>query len=305
MNLRQIEVFRAVMMAGSVTQAAQLLHVSQPGISRMLGHIELQLGVRLFVRGRGKLRPTPEALSLYAEVEQVYGGVQRIAERARSLKNGGGLSLRVLASPSTALEVVPMALSALSERFPAARFYMETQLVREMVGQLMGHDADIAISTLPIEQAPLVSSCIGQWSLACVFHAGHAFEKRRSVGLAEVMAERVIAFSPDTPQGRLMAEGWRAQGPAPMPRIEVRSGQVACALAACGAGIAVVDDLTARAWRSEKLRFRPLARGPSHDIFAVHNGNVAPSTLAAAFVEQVRAALRALRTVRRSGTAAL
>ncbi|MEO6018139.1 MAG: LysR family transcriptional regulator, partial [Polaromonas sp.] len=41
MNLRQIEVFRAVMLAGSVTGAAQLLHVSQPGISRMLAHVEL------------------------------------------------------------------------------------------------------------------------------------------------------------------------------------------------------------------------------------------------------------------------
>jgi DNA-binding transcriptional LysR family regulator len=59
MNLRQIEVFRAMMLAGSVTDAARLLHVSQPGISRMLGHIELQLGLTLFERGRGKLRPAP------------------------------------------------------------------------------------------------------------------------------------------------------------------------------------------------------------------------------------------------------
>ena len=88
MNLRQIEVFRAVMLAGSVTDAARMLHVSQPGISRMLGHIELQLGVRLFERGRGKLRPTPEAHALYAEVEQVYRGVQRIDDRARGLKSG-------------------------------------------------------------------------------------------------------------------------------------------------------------------------------------------------------------------------
>ena len=55
MNLRQIEVFRAVMLAGSVTDAARSLHVSQPGISRMLSHIELQLGLRLFERRKGRL----------------------------------------------------------------------------------------------------------------------------------------------------------------------------------------------------------------------------------------------------------
>ena len=295
MNLRQIEVFRAVMLAGSVTDAARLLHVSQPGVSRMLGHIEVQLGVRLFERGRGKLRPTPEAQALYAEVEHVYRGVQRIDDRARELKTGGGLTLRVLASPSTALEVVPQALSQLAQRFATARFYMETQLVREMVGQLVRREADIAVSTLPIDHAPLASQVLGSWSLACVFAAGHVFEQRRSVSLREVMAERLIAFSADTPQGRLIGEWWRDNGLTPQAQIEVRSGQAACALAAFGAGVAVVDDLTARAWSSDKLGFRPLAKGPSHQIFAVHNANFAPSALATAFVERVGAALRAVR----------
>ena len=68
MNLRQIEVFRATMLTGSTADAARLLHVSQPGISRMIGHIELQLGLRLFERGKGRIKPTPEAHALYAEV---------------------------------------------------------------------------------------------------------------------------------------------------------------------------------------------------------------------------------------------
>ena len=201
----------------------------------------------------------------------------------------------MLASPSTALEVVPQAVSELAERFPTAHIYLETQLVREMVGQLVRHEADVAISTLPIEHALLSSQVLGSWSLACVFDAGHAFEKRRSVTLRDVMAERLIAFSPDTPQGQLIADWWRENKLAPQARIEVRSGQIACALAACGAGIAIVDDLTARAWRSDKLGFRPLSRGPSHRVFAVRNANVAPSMLASAFVDRARAALRAVR----------
>ena len=295
MNLRQIEVFRSVMLAGSVTDAARLLHVSQPGISRMLGHIELQLGVRLFERGRGKLRPTPEAHALYAEVEQVYRGVQRIDERARELKTGGGLTLRVLSSPGPALEVVPQAVSALSRRFPTARFYMETQLVREMVGQLVRHEADIAISTLPIEHALLSAAVVGRWSLVCAYGKGHAFEKRRSVGERDLLAERMIAFSADTPQGQLVEALWQQHKRRPQAQIEVRSGQVACALAACGAGIAVVDDITARAWRSDKLGFRPIAKGRSQPIFAVHHANLPASALAIALVEAVRAALSASR----------
>ncbi|MGC3986734.1 MAG: LysR substrate-binding domain-containing protein [Pseudorhodoferax sp.] len=296
MNLRQIEVFRAVMLAGSVTDAARLLHVSQPGISRMLGHIELQLGLRLFERSRGRLRPTPEAQALYAEVESVYRGVRRIEDRARELQTGAGLTLRVLASPSTALEVVPRAIAELAAAYPAARIYMETQLVREMVGQLVQREADIAISTLPIEHALLRSEPVGSWTLACVFGAGHAFAARRTLPLHDVMAEKLIAFSADTPQGRLIDGWWRDNGQsAPAAQIEVRSGQAACALVASGAGVAVVDDLTARAWAGARLGFRPLRRPPGFEAFAVTAASTPPSRLAEDFVARVKAAFRAVR----------
>ena len=295
MNLRQIEVFRAVMQAGSVTDAARLLHVSQPGISRMLGHIELQLGLRLFERSRGKLRATPEAQALFAEVEQVYRGVQRIEDRARELKDGGGPTLRVLASPSTGLETVPRVLSQLAGRFPAARIYLETQLVREMVDQLVRHEADIAISTLPIEHTLLSSEPVGSWTMVCVFAAGHAFEARRTLSARDVLAHPLIAFSPDTPQGRLIADWCREYGVEPRAQVEVRAGQAACALAAAGAGVAIVDDLTARAWQGGKLAFRPLQKAPVYQAYAVHNANFPPSVLGQAFVERTKAAFKALR----------
>lgn len=295
MNLRQIEVFRAVMLAGSVTDAARMLHVSQPGISRMLGHIELQLGMRLFERSRGRLRPTPEAQALYAEVESVYLGVRRIEDRARELQAGGGLTLRVLASPSTALEVVPRAVAELADAYPTARIYMETQLVREMVGQLVRGEADIAISTLPIEHALLQSEPVGRWTLACVFGAGHAFAARRTLKLQDVMDQRLIAFSADTPQGRLIDDWWRKHQLTPTAQIEVRSGQIACALVACGAGVAVVDNLTARAWAGEKLAFRPLAKPPSFDACAVTVASAPRARLANELVARVKAAFKAVR----------
>lgn len=290
MNLRQIEVFRAVMLTGSVTDAARLLHVSQPGISRMLGHIELQLGIALFERTRGKLRPTPEASLLYSEVDQVYQGVQRIERRAQDLREGTDLTLRVLASPSTALEVVPQAISALTARFPTARIYMETQLVREMVAQLVRHDADIAVSTLPVEHPLLSTQVVGRWSFACVFKPDHPLATHKRIALQDLRDERLIAFSPDTPQGQLIAKHWQDKGLQPNAQIEVRSGQVACSLAACGAGVAIVDELTARAWNGQKLSYRPLRAAPTNKVHMLRPVNEPLSALATAFIEEVKKA---------------
>lgn len=75
MNLRQIEVFRAVMLTGSISGASKLLFVSQPAISRLMAHTEQRLGLTLFVRTKGRLHPTPEARRLPGEVNAVYEGV--------------------------------------------------------------------------------------------------------------------------------------------------------------------------------------------------------------------------------------
>lgn len=294
MNLRQIEVFRAIMLAGSVSGAARLLHVSQPGISRMLAHIELQLGVRLFERSRGGLRPTPEAGALYREVEQVYRGVSRIEVCAQGLKMGAGLSLRILASPSTAHEVVPRAVASVATQFPDARIYLETQLAKDMTAQLTRQDADIAISTIDIGTPVLHAEEVGAWSLVCVFPQGHPLERRRILTLHDIVPYPLITFSSDTPQGQFINH-WCAENAVSLhSRLEVRSGHAACALAASGAGISIVDNLTARAWLLNGLRMKPVCNGPRFNIHAVRHAGVAPAVLTTAFVRAVRAGLKGI-----------
>ena len=74
-NFRQIEVFRAVMIARSVSGAADILNVTQPGLSRTLKQMESKLDIELFVRKKGRLFPTPEAEELFAEVQSIYKNI--------------------------------------------------------------------------------------------------------------------------------------------------------------------------------------------------------------------------------------
>ena len=71
-RLRQMEVFRAVMLTGSIKAASQLLFASQPAVSRIIAHTEQTLGLTLFNRVKGKLVPTPEGEALYREVDEFY-----------------------------------------------------------------------------------------------------------------------------------------------------------------------------------------------------------------------------------------
>src|SRR4051812_41704522 len=67
---RHVEVFRAVMTAGSVTAAAQALFTSQPTVSRELARMQYLLGLALFDRVRGRLQPTAQAYALFDEVQR-------------------------------------------------------------------------------------------------------------------------------------------------------------------------------------------------------------------------------------------
>jgi len=77
-NLRHIEIFHAVMTAGNLTEAARLLHTSQPTVSRELARFEKVIGLTLFERTRGRLHPTVQGLRLFEEVQRSWYGLDRI-----------------------------------------------------------------------------------------------------------------------------------------------------------------------------------------------------------------------------------
>lgn len=302
MNLRQIEVFRAIMATGSVTGAAQLLHVSQPGISRLVRYVEGNLGVPLFERKRGKILPTPEARALYAEVEKAYRGVKRIQDYAAGLKSGADAVLRVASSPSPGLELVPRAVSRLSAMFPAARLAVEVLPVAQMVDLLLAEQLDVCVSTLEIDHPSLELSPIGEWRLLCVFPKGHPLEAKARVAVGDVLRHRLISYSRETPQDRFIDDWCVKRKLDRKVAVEVRSGQMACALVAAGAGVAIVDDLSARAYGSEHLVARPVSNGPVLTIYTVVNRNRPSSEIARKFCDL---AADTFKDLRRSKLAAL
>src|SRR6266567_3472385 len=103
MNLRQIEAFRAVMMAGTVRGAAELLRISVPAVSKLVSLAERRSGIRLFDRTKGRLVATPEARALFQEVEVLWRRVERVRDTVQALGNPTIASLSLSVSPSVAL----------------------------------------------------------------------------------------------------------------------------------------------------------------------------------------------------------
>ena len=293
MNLRQIEVFRAVMTTGSTTNAARLLHVSQPGVSRLIRHLEIQLGVSLFERRNGRLVATPEAHTLQAEVDKVYRGVVHVQNVASHLRFGNHGTLRVLSSANTALQLVPRATATLMQRFEHSKVFFEALPTREIVQLLVAEEADVAVSSAPLDHPVLDVREIGRWTLLCAVPKGHELTATK-FDLRKALSQRLIAYSPEAPQSRVI-DGWLEDlGIARQVSAEVRSGYAACAMAAAGAGVAFVDELSARAHRSDELVLIRIPNAPRFAIYSVTNVNRPLSQLGQTFLKAVKRELRTL-----------
>ena len=291
MNLRQIEVFRAVMLTASTTDAARLLHVSQPGVSRLIRHLEIRLGVALFERRRGRLVATPEAHTLYAEIENVYRGVQHIQDVAAHLRFGSHSILRVLSSANTALQLVPQTIARLIGRMPQARVFFEAVPTREIVKLLVAEEADVAISSAPLDHPSLDVREIGNWTLVCAVPQSPISPGPTPLRLADALSQRLITYSPEAPQSKPIDHWLQEHGIARNVAVEVRSGYAACSMAEAGVGVAFVDDLSARASRTGGVAFIEIPKAPRFPIYSVVNINRPPSQIGKSFLALAKSQL--------------
>lgn len=257
MNLRQIEVFRAVMQAGSISGGAEQLHVSAPAVSRMMSHLQLRLGVALFERRGARLLPTPEAQALMRDVDAAFRHVERARRTAMALRHGAGAPLRLATNLSTGLELVPRALARLHAAHTAVRVTVEVAPQARMREALESGEIDLAVGAfLDSEGGALHRTTIGGGELLAVVPAGHVLAARATLSVADLQPHNLISYGLAGLHGQHLEERLGLR-PKP-PSFEVPYAYMACALVACGTGVAVVDDLSLRHFVGTGLEVRPL-----------------------------------------------
>lgn len=290
LNLRQIEVFRAIMMAGSISGAGRMLHVSQPAVSRVLALTESRLGYRLFERVKSRLSPTAEARRLYAEVEQVYGGIQRVNDLAAALGQSGAGMLKVVASASYGQRLVPMALGRLRDRNGAARVDYRSVTFDELAAYFLSGQADIGISMRPPDHPNLTSVRLATVPVICVLPKGHPLAAHEVVHPEDFASAAWIGYPRDTPLGRAL-QSFFGGAPACPAAVEVHSPVTACSFVQQGLGPALVDAWCVSPDQTENMVLRPIAPGASVEIWATHSNLSAPPLLARRFLAAVRKTL--------------
>ena len=125
LNHRQLEAFLAVFEAGSVTAAAESLHVTQPAVTRLVKELENAVDMVLFERIKGRLVRTREATLFYEAVKRSFLGLDKLVQTAEDIRGLRVGTLRIASMPALALGFLPRVISKLAGRYPDAKISLQ------------------------------------------------------------------------------------------------------------------------------------------------------------------------------------
>ncbi|MEJ1160065.1 LysR family transcriptional regulator [Prosthecomicrobium sp. N25] len=245
LTLRQIEVIRAVMIAGTLAGAARLLGVSAPGISRLMKYTERSLRVKLFERIQNRYYPTKEAEDIFEQINGVYKKVDDLQYVLQQVDRGAGILFRIASVPSLSHFVVPNALKRLREKFPALGLDLDIIKVQEAQDYLLLGKCELAVLSYAFEHPGIEVQSLGVGELRCVVPRDHPLAASPVVSVAEIARYPLVGVVPEDPYGRIMMDVFRRHGLGYDLVMSVRFGVTTIGLVRAGIGVALIDQFAA------------------------------------------------------------
>lgn len=266
---RHLEVFRALMLSGSATGAAQMLFSSQPTVSRELARLESLLGYALFERAQGRLRPTARALSLWAEVQRSWQGLDRVVEHALALGRPHQARIGVLCLPALSHALLPGALARLHAGHGPVAVSVATQEAPLLQEWMAAQRYDLGLAELAEAPPGTRALALPAMDEVAVLPAGHALAARPVLQAGDFAGESFVSLARDDPYRQQIDAVFEQAGVQRQLHLETHSAVAVCAMVQHGLGVAIVNPLTARACAGPQLVVRPLAFSIAFQVHAL------------------------------------
>ncbi|EAR5884832.1 LysR family transcriptional regulator [Salmonella enterica] len=244
-KLRHIEIFHAIMTAGNLTEAARLLHTSQPTVSRELARFEKVLGLTLFERTRGRLHPTVQGLRLFEEVQRSWYGLDRIVSAAESLREFRQGELSIACLPVFSQSFLPPLLPPFLARYPDASLNIVPQESPLLEEWLSAQRHDLGLTETLHAPAGTTRTELLTLNEVCVLPCDHPLAAKTVLTPDDFQGENFISLSRLDSYRQLLDTLFAEHQVKRRMVVETHSAASVCAMVRAGAGVSIVNPLTA------------------------------------------------------------
>jgi DNA-binding transcriptional LysR family regulator len=240
MDLRQLEIVRMVADTGSFTAASRRLHVSQSAVSRQVLLLEEELGEPLFVRLGRKVRLTDAGESLLQLSRRVLADISdttaSIVDHQKTLRGtvqlGGGMTV--------CLHVFPALLKEFRRKHPEVDVKLTTGGTPFLLERLRTGAMDVALLTLPVEGANMVSVPVMREELLLAMHPSHALARKRRITAADLDGQPFVLFERGSSTRAVVDDMFTREQINPRIVMETENVEILKALVLIGMGLTII-----------------------------------------------------------------
>ena len=243
MDLRYLRTFVTVAELGTVSKAAERLHIAQPALSRQIGNLEEELGVKLFNRVGRRLLLSSEGEQLLNDCRGILNYARMLGERAQLLRRGDTGVLKVSASPHFMDGVFPEFLRRYAKSYPNVQVRLNDTVGPEQLAMLERGDIDLAqnlVRTIPREPNHYASHPLEPTDMLAACHPSLKLGKGDAIDIARLAPYPLLQISTEFVIRKTFDAACRLAGFRPNNVLESHAPHALLALAEAGHGVAII-----------------------------------------------------------------
>jgi DNA-binding transcriptional LysR family regulator len=240
MDLRQLEIIRAIAETGSFTAAGEKLHVSQSAISRQILILEDELGEPVFHRIGRRIRITAAGESLLQLSHRVFRDLQDTVSAISDTREALRGSIGLVGGMTVCLYVFPRLLAEVRRIHPSLDMRVTVGSTQRSIEMLRTGGGDLGLLTLPIEASDLVSVPLLQEELLLVTYPSHPLAAQKQIVPADLDKQPFVLFETGSITRRIVEEFFGRERISPPVIMETENVEIIKAMVRSGLGISII-----------------------------------------------------------------
>ena len=291
LNSRHIEIFYNVYKYKTLTNAAKILNVSQPALSKSLQYSEHKLNLKLFTKQSGMLVPTPEADLLYKNAEKINLSVKEFNQIASNLSTSPSNFIEIGVTPSLGTAFLPEILAQFSQLEPDIKFNIHNSQSHELMDKLHDFSHDIVICYNPPKFKQYKQIILQKGEMVFIVAADNSnYMNKSEISLKELSKEPLIKIRNvfEIEDDFSVEQMLKQKNIQPDWIARTETFHVAKKMVEKGIGSSIIDSITAQSGRTNKIKILNLRPTIKFSICAIQNPNKPSSVAVKRFVQFLR-----------------
>jgi len=243
LTLRQVEAFKAVIESGTISGAAQLVHVSQPAMSKLIAHFEADTGLKLFDRLKGRLAPTECGMQLYDAIDRIFAGVRQVENAAEAIRRAERGRVLVGVLPALSGSFIQRATMGFLKLRHNLFCSVESLTSQWIVDRLITRKLDVGLVEGRIDNPYVTLEPLMEHPLVCIMPQYHPLAAKSQIEPRDLDQIPFVAFHPDADVGQRVEEMFKAYQVKTEIVLVVNVTPTLCEFVAAGLGVSLVHPL--------------------------------------------------------------